>query len=85
MWGAGPPATWAFAIFLASDMLFLRLFPVVFGVFAFSQCDSKKKRTCNPAFLSASMFLFFSDLGRFVITKQYIFWAVWVILCSSDF
>ena len=38
MWGAGPPATWAFAIFLASDMLFLRLFPGVFGVFAFSQC-----------------------------------------------
>ena len=39
MWGAGPPATWAFAIFLASDMLFLRLFPGGFGVFAFSQCD----------------------------------------------
>ena len=38
MWGAGPPATWAFAIFLASDMLFLRLFPGGFGVFAFSQC-----------------------------------------------
>ena len=41
MWGAGPPATWAFAIFLASDMLFLRLFPGGFGVFAFSQCDEK--------------------------------------------
>ena len=39
MWGAGPPATWAFAIFLASDMLFLRLFPGGFGVFAFSQCE----------------------------------------------
>ena len=38
MWGAGPPATWAFAIFLASDMLFLRLFPGEFGVFALSQC-----------------------------------------------
>ena len=39
MWGAGPPATWAFAIFLASDMLFLRLFPGGFGGFAFSQCE----------------------------------------------
>ena len=38
MWGAGPPATWAVAIFLASDMLFLRLSPVVFGGGAFSQC-----------------------------------------------
>ena len=36
--GAGPPATWAFAIFLASDMLFLRLFPGGFATFAFSQC-----------------------------------------------
>ena len=34
MWGAGPPATWAFAIFLASDMRFLRLFPGEFGGFA---------------------------------------------------
>ena len=38
VWGAGPPATWAFAIFLASDVLFLCLFPVGFGGFAFSQC-----------------------------------------------
>ena len=43
MWGAGPPATWAFAIFLASDMLFLRLFPGGFGVFAFSQCEGGKR------------------------------------------
>ena len=41
MWGADPPATWAFAIFLAFDMLFLRLFPGGFGVFAFSQCESR--------------------------------------------
>ena len=41
-------------------------------------------RTRNPALLGFNV-SYFSDLGRFVITKQYIFWAVWVILCSSDF
>ena len=46
VWGAGPPATWAFAIFLASDMLFLRLFPGGFGVFAFSQCERGGDRWC---------------------------------------
>ena len=57
MWGAGPPATWAFAIFLASDMLFLRLFPGGFGVFAFSQCaaeeDSSEDERCRLAIGSA--------------------------------
>ena len=38
MRGAVPPAAWAFAILLASDMLFLRLFPGSFAPFAFSQC-----------------------------------------------
>ena len=38
MRGAVPPAAWAFAILLASDMLFLRRFPGEFAPFAFSQC-----------------------------------------------
>ena len=52
MWGAGPPATWAFAIFLASDMLFLRLFPGGFGVFAFSQCADLTLERSSPDRLS---------------------------------
>ena len=36
MRGAVPPAAWAFAILLASDMLFLRRFPGSFAPFAFS-------------------------------------------------
>ena len=38
MRGAVPPAAWAFAILVASDMLFLRRFPGEFAPFAFSQC-----------------------------------------------
>ena len=38
MRGAVPPAAWAFAILLASDMLFLRPFSGEFAPFAFSQC-----------------------------------------------
>ena len=41
-------------------------------------------RTVNPAFLGSNV-SYFNDLGRFGITKHYILWAVWVILCSSDF
>ena len=41
-------------------------------------------RTINPVFLGFNV-SHFNDLGRFGITKHYIFWAVWVILCSSDF
>ena len=41
-------------------------------------------RTVNPAFLGFNV-SYFNDLGRFGITKHYIFWAVWVSLCSSDF
>ena len=40
MRGAVPPAAWAFAILVASDMLFLRRFPGEFAPFAFSQCVS---------------------------------------------
>ena len=40
MRGAVPPAAWAFAILVASDMLFLRRFPGEFAPFAFSQCAS---------------------------------------------
>ena len=36
MRGAVPPAAWAFAILVASDMLFLRRFPGSFAPFAFS-------------------------------------------------
>ena len=39
MRGAVPPAAWAFAILVASDMLFLRRFPGEFAPFAFSQCE----------------------------------------------
>ena len=41
MRGAVPPAAWAFAILLASDMLFLRLFPGSFALFAFSHSDRR--------------------------------------------
>ena len=37
MRGAVPPAAWAFAILVASDMLFLRRFPGSFAPFAFSR------------------------------------------------
>ena len=40
MRGAVPPAAWAFAILVASDMLFLRRSPGSFAPFAFSQCES---------------------------------------------
>ena len=39
MRGAVPPAAWAFAILVGSDMLFLRRFSGEFAPFAFSQCD----------------------------------------------
>ena len=45
MRGAVPPAAWAFAILVASDMLFLRRFPGEFAPFAFSH--SVENGTCN--------------------------------------
>ena len=39
MRGAVPPAAWAFAILVASDMLFLRRFPGEFAPFAFSHSE----------------------------------------------
>ena len=44
MRGAVPPAAWAFAILVASDMLFLRRFPGEFAPFAFSQCAHARAR-----------------------------------------
>ena len=47
MRGAVPPAAWAFAILLASDMLFLRLFPGSFALFAFSHSAIFLLRVAN--------------------------------------
>ena len=49
MRGAVPPAAWAFAILLASDMLFLRLFPGSFALFAFSHSEAQRKPTTRPS------------------------------------
>ena len=57
MRGAIPPAAWAFAILLASDMLFLRPFSGEFAPFAFSQCVFLSLTTVlngQPARLSAA-------------------------------
>ena len=48
MRGAVPPAAWAFAILLASDMLFLRLFPGSFALFAFSHSENGTTSLANP-------------------------------------
>ena len=48
MRGAVPPAAWAFAILVASDMLFLRRFPGRFAPFAFSHSGGAEQAPEDP-------------------------------------